>query len=89
MTQSTKQKGSLPFYFYTLSTTFGTTLLVGVLLTGCGDSKYKDLSNSELQEKFSRCENASGLSPGGAIICDNVYRECKDRAKRTKRRACY
>jgi len=89
MTQSTAQgrtqKGSFFFYFNTLSA----TLLAGVLLTGCGDNKYKGLSNSELQEKFSRCENASGLSPGGAIICDNVYRECEDRAKRTKRRACY
>ena len=85
MTQGTKQKGSFFFYFNSLCA----ALLVGSLVTGCGDSKYKDLSNSELQEKFSRCENASGLSPGGAIICDNVYRECKDRAKRTKRRACY
>jgi len=85
MTQGTKQKGSFFFYFNALSA----TLLAGALLTGCGDSKYKNLSNSELQEKFSRCENASGLSPGGAIICDNVYRECDDRAKRTKRRACY
>jgi len=85
MTQGTKQKDSFFFYFNTLCT----TLLVGTLLAGCGDSKYKNLSNNELQEKFSRCENASGLSPGGAIICDNVYRECEDRAKRTKRKACY
>ena len=85
MTQGIKQKDSLPFYFSTLSA----TLFIGVLLTGCGDSKYKNLSDDVLQEKFSRCENASGLSPGGAIICDNVYKECDDRAKRTKRRACY
>lgn len=64
-------------------------ILVISLLTGCGDSKFKDLSNSELQDKFSHCENAGGLSPGGAIICDNVRRECEDRASRNKRKVCF
>lgn len=64
------------------------TLLVLLTLGGCGDSKFKDLSNSELQDKFFMCESASGLSPGGAIICDNVRRECDSRAKKSNRTIC-
>lgn len=72
----------------TLSYVLGTCLAL-VALHGCGDSKFKNLSNSELQDKFSMCESASGLSPGGAIICDNVRRECDDRAAAANRTICF
>ena len=66
----------------------GLSLMLIVLL-GCSDSKFADLSNSELQDRYSRCENADSLSPGGAITCDNIRRECDKRASDLGRKACF
>ncbi|AUM11473.1 hypothetical protein [Ketobacter alkanivorans] len=60
-----------------------------VMLSACGDSKFADISGSELQDRYSRCENADSLSPGGAITCDNIRRECERRADEKGRRVCY
>jgi len=64
-------------------------LISVLMLSACGDSKFADISGSELQDRYSRCENADSLSPGGAITCDNIRRECERRADEKGRRVCY
>ncbi len=66
-------------------------LLAGILLTliSCGDSKFAELSDSELQDRYYQCENASSLSPGAAITCDNIRRECERRADEKGRKVCF
>ena len=68
---------------------FVTLLLSGFLLNGCGDSKFAELSQSELQDRYYECENASSLSPGAAITCDNIRRECDRRADDAGRKVCF
>lgn len=58
-------------------------------LTGCGEGPYANYSDSDLQDAHHRCENADSLSPGGAITCDNIRRECKSRAKEKGRTICF
>lgn len=65
------------------------TLIATFSMGGCADSKFADLSQSELQDRYSQCENASSLSPGGAITCDNIRRECDRRAKDMGRTVCF
>ena len=65
------------------------TFLFFVLLGGCGDSKFANLSDSDLQDRFTECRNAKRLSPGGAITCDNISRECERRAKDKGHSVCY
>jgi len=65
------------------------TIFPLMLINGCGESRFSHLSNSELQDKFSFCEENHGLSPGGAIICDNVRTECKRRAEAANTTVCY
>lgn len=64
-------------------------LLSAVVLSACGESKFADLSGSELQDRYRECENASSLSPGAAISCDNIRRECENRADDAGRRVCF
>lgn len=64
-------------------------LLTIIFLSACGESKFADLSQSELQNRYSECENASSLSPGAAITCDNIRRECEKRAKDKGRKVCF
>lgn len=64
-------------------------LLCITALSACGDSKFADIPQSELQNRYSECENASSLSPGGAITCDNIRRECERRAKDKGRKVCF
>lgn len=66
-------------------------LISGALfaLSGCGDSPYAKYSNSELQDAYSDCENRDSMSPGAAITCDNVRRECDSRAKEKGRKICF
>ena len=59
------------------------------LLAGCSDGPYAAYSDSDLQDAHHRCENADSLSPGGAITCDNIRRECKSRAKDKGRTICF
>ncbi|HAG94373.1 MAG: hypothetical protein CMK83_25105 [Pseudomonadales bacterium] len=66
-----------------------TGLICIAALSACGDSKFADMPQSELQERYSQCENASSLSPGGAITCDNIRRECERRAEDKGRKVCY
>ena len=64
-------------------------LTLSLVLLGCGDSKFADLSSSELQDRYSQCEKADSLSPGGAITCDNIRRECDKRADDKGRTVCF
>ncbi len=64
-------------------------LLSITLLSACGDSKFAEISQSELQNRYYECENADSLSPGAAITCDNIRRECERRAKDKGRKVCY
>lgn len=65
------------------------TLMLLTFVTACGDSKFADLSDSELQERFSQCNRATSMAPGGAITCDNIRRECERRAKGKGHGVCY
>ena len=65
------------------------TIFSLTLINGCGENRFSKLSNSELQDKYSFCEDTHGLSPGGAIICDNVRTECKRRAEAANTTVCY
>lgn len=68
-----------------------TLLISGALITlaGCGDSPYAKYSNSELQDSYTSCENRESMSPGAAITCDNIRRECDNRAKEKGRKVCF
>ena len=59
------------------------------LMVSCGNSQFADYSQSELQDAYSDCENRDSMSPGAAITCDNIRRECKDRAKEKGRKVCF
>lgn len=61
----------------------------GLLLAACGDSKFADMPQSELQDRYYECENSSNMSPGAAITCDNIRRECDNRAKDKGRKVCF
>jgi len=63
--------------------------LVAAMLAACGDSKFAELSDSELQDRHSQCKRATSLAPGGAITCDNIQRECERRAKKKGHNVCY
>lgn len=65
------------------------TLLLAASVAACGDSKFADLSDSELQDRHSQCSRAKSLAPGGAITCDNIARECERRAKDKGHNVCY
>ena len=64
-------------------------LLLAVAVTGCNDSSFSGLSDSDLQDRYSKCTKAKSLSPGGAITCDNIRRECESRAKDKGHNVCY
>ena len=59
------------------------------LLVSCGDSQFADYSQSQLQDAYSDCENRDSMSPGAAITCDNIRRECDTRAKEKGRKVCF
>ncbi|MCG8313189.1 MAG: hypothetical protein MI976_08235 [Pseudomonadales bacterium] len=59
------------------------------LIMSCGDSQFANYSQSELQDAYSDCENRDSMSPGAAITCDNIRRECDDRAKEKGRKVCF
>ena len=60
-----------------------------IALMSCGESKFADLSSSELQDRYYECENSSSMSPGAAITCDNIRRECDSRADDKGRKVCF
>ena len=61
-----------------------------VLLGGCDDGgHYASYGQSELQDAYTDCENRDSMSPGAAITCDNVRRECERRAKEKGRKVCF
>lgn len=60
-----------------------------LLLSACDSGPYADYSSSELQDAYSECENRDSMSPGAAITCDNVRRECDRRAKEHGRKVCF
>ncbi|MAR92263.1 MAG: hypothetical protein CML06_15510 [Pseudomonadales bacterium] len=66
-----------------------TSLIAMMLLSACGDSKFADMPQAELQDRYYECENASSLSPGAAITCDNIRRECDRRADELGRKVCF
>ena len=65
------------------------TLMLLTFVSACGDSKFSGLSDSELQDRFSQCNRATSMAPGGAITCDNIRRECDRRAKSKGHSVCY
>ncbi|MCG8670329.1 MAG: hypothetical protein MI867_13000 [Pseudomonadales bacterium] len=60
-----------------------------ITLFACGGGPYADYSQSELQDAYSDCENRDSMSPGAAITCDNIRRECDSRAKEKGRKVCF
>lgn len=60
-----------------------------VTLPACSDGPYAKYSQSELQDAYSDCENRDSMSPGAAITCDNIRRECDSRAKEKGRKVCF
>lgn len=50
------------------------------LLSGC-EGKFASLSNQELAEKAEACKNNDKPSPGAAVACGNILKECSRRRK--------
>jgi hypothetical protein len=67
------------------------TILVVVLTAapGCGEGPYAEYSVSDLQEMYNDCETRDSMSPGAAITCDNISRECDRRAKARNRKGLH
>ncbi|MEM9623586.1 MAG: hypothetical protein AAF993_18215 [Pseudomonadota bacterium] len=53
-------------------------LLVLLLLTACSN-KLAEIADEELADGRYECRTAQDQSPGMAIRCDNIARECKRR----------
>lgn len=47
-------------------------------LSGCSN-KFESISDEELADRMYECHTVTEQSPGMAIMCDNVTRECKNR----------
>lgn len=47
-------------------------------MAGC-DNKFASIPDEELADKMYECRTVNDQSPGMAIKCDNVERECKRR----------
>lgn len=50
------------------------------LLSAC-EGKFSNLSNQDLAEKAERCKNNDKPSPGAAVACGNILKECSRRRK--------
>lgn len=61
-----------------------------LLMQGCDGGAFGEMSNSELQSRFSECKAAgNSMAPGTAITCGNIERECSRRADSLGRRVCF
>ena len=57
----------------------GVLLIAGpMLLAGC-TNKFESIPDEELADSMYECRTAQDQSPGMAIRCDNVTRECARR----------
>lgn len=59
----------------------GSVLLVLVLSSCDGNSKFAKLSDYELAEQHGRCLDKKPTAPGAKIICENYTKECNRRKK--------
>ena len=48
-------------------------------LSGCGNKKFEGIADDELADAMHECRMADNQSPGMAIRCDNIERECQRR----------
>jgi hypothetical protein len=57
------------------------TLLVSIslMMLGACSNKFESIPDDELADKMYECRTVTDQSPGMAIKCDNVVRECKRR----------
>lgn len=56
----------------------GLVLVAVAGMSGCSN-KYESISDEELADRMYECRTVVEQSPGMAIMCDNVVRECKNR----------
>ena len=54
-------------------------LAICVLLLGACSNKFESIPDEELADSMYECRTNKDQSPGMAIRCDNVARECKSR----------
>ena len=50
-----------------------------LLLAGCGNKKFEAIPDEDLADSMHECRMSQDQSPGMAIRCDNVARECERR----------
>jgi len=59
---------------------FPALIAVLVLVVACeGNSKMKQMSNSELASKRDECLRVNPSSPGKVTACENIRKECERR----------
>lgn len=57
-------------------------LFVLYLVTACdGNSKMRQMTNSELTAKRDECLHTNPTSPGKVTACENIRKECERRRK--------
>ena len=66
------------------------TVAVVLILAGCtgGSSNLAQLSTYELIEQNEWCESTENPSPGAAISCTNIVKECKRRSSTRGYKLC-
>ena len=57
---------------------FGLMLVIILSSVGC-TNEFADISDNNLADSMHECRTTVDQSPGFAIRCDNVVRECKRR----------
>lgn len=67
----------------------GLTLIMALLTTSCGESPMAKYSLSELQDAHTKCKNNTSKSARAGVTCDNIQRECDNRAKKKGRKVCF
>ncbi|MEM7099853.1 MAG: hypothetical protein AAF541_16420 [Pseudomonadota bacterium] len=54
------------------------TLFAAIVMTGCSN-KLESIADEDLADTMHECRSAVDQSPGMAIRCDNITRECSRR----------
>ena len=49
------------------------------VVAGCGNKKFEAIPDQELADSMHDCRMSQDQSPGMAIRCDNIERECQRR----------
>lgn len=58
---------------------FAVSLVALLALSGCGNKKFEAIPDDELADSMHDCRMSQDQSPGMAIRCDNIERECERR----------